>query len=398
MEVPLTPDPGLVARWRLDPEVTFLNHGSFGACPVEVLAYQQRLRDRLETEPVRFFLREYQELLDCARVELAAFLGADPARLAFVPNATAGVNTVLRSLELAPGDEILVTDHEYPACRNAVDRVAADAGARVVLAPVPFPLDDAGRAAEAVLGRVGPRTRLVLVDHVTSQTGLVLPVESILAGLAGRGVPVLVDGAHAPGMLALDLDRLGADFYTGNCHKWLCAPKGAAFLWVREPERWPVRPLATSHGASAPEGPRPRFQVELDWTGTFDPTAWLTVQAAIRAVGAMLPGGWEAVRARNRALALAARGLVCDRLGVEPPCPAEMVGSLAALPLPHDDGVHRPIDPLQDALWHDHRIEVPVIPWPSPPHRVLRLSAMLYNGLDQYHHLADALARTLQRA
>jgi isopenicillin-N epimerase len=398
VEIPRTPDPDLVARWRLDPTVTFLNHGSFGACPVEVLDHQRQLRDRLEAEPVRFFLREHQGLLDTARDALAELLGAAPGRLAFVANATTGVNTVLRSLRFGPGDEILVTDHEYPACRNAVDRVAAESGARVAVAEVPFPLTDGDSASAALLGRVGARTRLVVVDHVTSQTGLALPVETIVSELASRGVPVLVDGAHAPGMLALGLDRLGADFYTGNCHKWLCAPKGAGFLYVREPDRWPVVPLVTSHGAGAPPGHRPRFLVEMDWTGTSDPTARLSVPAAIRAVGAMVPGGWDAVRARNRGLALAARTLLCARLGVEPPCPDQMIGSLVSLPLPDGDGAPHEIDPLQEALWQRHRIEVPVIPWPRPPRRLLRISAMLYNGLDQYRRLADALADELQGA
>lgn len=397
MEVPRAPDPELVARWRLDPEVTFLNHGSYGACPLEVLAFQQALRERLEAEPVRFFLREHQGLVDAARDALAAFLGASPGRLAFVPNATTGVNTVLSSLRFEPGDEIVVTDHEYPACRNAVDRIASEAGARVAVARVPFPLRHRAEAAEAVLDRVGRRTRLVLVDHVTSQTGLVLPVETIVGDLAGRGVPVLVDGAHAPGMVPLALDALGADFYVGNCHKWLCAPKGVGFLHVREPERWPLLPLVTSHGASAPPGRRPRFQVELDWTGTSDPTAWLSVPAALRVVAAMVPGGWREVRERNRALVLAGREALCTRLGVEPPAPGGMTGSLASIPLPDGDGAERPVDPLQDLLWHGHRIEVPVIPWPHPPHRVLRISAMLYNGLDQYHRLADALSALLER-
>jgi isopenicillin-N epimerase len=361
-----------------------------------VLEAQARLRERLESEPVRFFARDYEGLLDAARSRLAGFLGAEPEQLVFVPNATSGVSTALASLGLGPGDEILVTDHEYPACRNAVEATAAKAGVRVVTARVPFPLDDVAQAFDAILGAVTPGTRAALVDHVTSQTGLVLPAADLVAALHRRGVRVIVDGAHAPGMLDLGLDRLGADLYTGNLHKWVCAPKGAAFLFVREPETASVRPLVTSHGASAPPGPRSRFWLEHDWTGTFDPTAWLAVPAALDEVGGMLRGGWPEVRRRNRSLALAARRVLAERLGVEPPCPDGMVGGLASLPLPEGDGVVRPIDPIQDALWERHRIEVPVIPWPRPPHRVLRISAQLYNGLGQYERLADALAELLE--
>ena len=394
--VPRSANPALVARWNLDPSVTFLNHGSFGAAPRAVLAAQAEMRARLEAEPVRFFLREYQELLDGSRARLAGFLGAAPEQLAFVPNATTGVNTALASLDLQPNDELVVTDHEYPACRNAIEVTAARTGARVVVVRVPFPLDDAARAVEAMLGAVTPRTRAALVDHVTSQTGLVLPLAEIVEALHLRGIRVIADGAHAPGMLDLELERLGADLYTGNLHKWVCAPKGAAFLFVREPERANVRPLVTSHGASAPAGTRSRFWLEHDWTGTFDPTAWLTVPAALDEVGSMLPGGWPEVRASNRALALAARRVVADRLGVAAPCPDDMIGSLATLLLPDGESVRRDIDPLQDALWERHRIEVPVIPWPAPPRRLLRLSAQLYNGLDQYERLADALAELLR--
>ena len=394
--VPRVPDPALVARWGLDPDITFLNHGSFGAAPRAVLEAQGRLRQRLEAEPVRFFLRELEGLLDEARARLARFVGAQTDQLVFVPNATTGVNTALASLDLGAGDELLVTDHEYPACRNAVTSLAARTGAHVTVARIPFPIAHPPNAVEAILAAVTPRTRAALIDHVTSQTGLVLPAAEIVDALRRRGVRVIVDGAHAPGMLELDLDDLGADLYTGNLHKWVCAPKGAAFLYVRDPDRRPVRPLVTSHGASAPAGPRPRLWLEHDWTGTSDPSAWLAVPAALDEVGALLPGGWPEVRERNRALALAARRVLADRLDATLPCPADMVGSFASLSLPDGDGVVRAIDPLQDALWHRHRIEVPVIPWPAPPRRVLRISAQLYNGLEQYERLADALGALLE--
>jgi isopenicillin-N epimerase len=385
----------LAALWPLDHDVVFLNHGSFGACPREVLRYQAALRDEMEAEPVRFLSREIDDRLDAARTALAAFVGADPGDLAFVVNATSGVNAVLRSRVFAAGDELLVTDHAYNACRNTLNFVAERAGARVVVVSVPFPVGSPGDVVDAVLGGVTPRTRLALLDHVTSPTGLILPVERLSAALRSRGVDVLIDGAHAPGMLPLNLAALGATYYTGNCHKWLCAPKGAAFLWIRRDRQLEVRPLTISHGANAVRPGRSRFRLEFDWTGTSDPTAWLTVPRAIEYLGGLLPGGWPELIARNHALAVDARRLLCEALDAPPPCPDEMIGSLASLRLPDGDGeAHwRRTDPLQRRLFEAWGIEVPVMSWPAAPRRLIRVSAQLYNRREHYERLAQALAK-----
>jgi isopenicillin-N epimerase len=388
-------DSDVRSHWGLDPSVLFLNHGSFGACPRPVLALQQSLRERMEAEPVRFLGLELEALWDEARGSLAAFIGADPADVVFVPNATTGVNTVLASLRISPRDELLVTDQEYNACRNALDEAARRAGARVVVAPLPFPAASPEEAVEAILRRATERTRLLLVDHVVSQTALVMPVAALVREMATRGVETLVDGAHGPGMLPLDLSSLGAAYYTGNCHKWLCAPKGAALLHVRRDLQPGVRPLVISHGANSPRADRSRFLLEFGWTGTHDPTPYLCVAEAIRFLGSLLPGGWPEVMTRNRALALRGRRLLCDALGIAEPCPESMVGSMAAVPLPDAPGPKpRPPlfqDPLQIALWERHRIEVPVIYWPAFPRRVLRLSAQLYNEPAHYKKLAEAV-------
>ena len=385
-------------NWTLDPDVAFLNHGSFGACPRPVLQAQQRLRERIERQPVRFFVRDLQGLLDAARRELAGFLGADAENLAFVSNATTGVNSVLRSLKWNAGDELLTTDHEYNACRNALDFVAERAGAKVVVAKIPFPIASPDEALEALLARVTERTRIALFDHVTSQTGLVLPVEQAVREFHARGVETLVDGAHAPGMLPLELGALGATYYTGNCHKWLCAPKGAAFLHVSSERRDEIRPVVISHGANAPRSDRPRFRHEFDWVGTDDPTAALCVPEAIRFMESLLPGGWPALREQNRRLVLTGRKLLCEALGIEAPCPDSMIGTLASLPLPA--GSPEPptsalyADPLQNELLA-RGIEVPVIPWPAPPQRLIRISAQIYNRPEQYEQLARSLSEIL---
>jgi len=393
------PDPA--RHWSLDSETIFLNHGSFGACPLPVLDEQSRWRAVMESQPVDFFVRRVEGHLDAARNRLAAFLGADPENLVWVPNATTGVNAVLRSLELGPGDELLTTDHAYNACRNALEYTAERSGATVVVAEVPFPISSSAEAGMAILDRVGPRTRLALVDHVTSPTGLVFPIGEIVAQLQARGVDTLVDGAHAPGMVPLDLESLGAAYYAGNCHKWLCAPKGAGFLHVRPDRQDTIVPTSISHGANSPRTDRSRFQLLFDWTGTADPTAYLAVPTALDFMAGLLPGGWEAVMAANRSLALGGRSLLCEALRVPVPAPEEMIGSLAAVPLPPADRSDQPPasslygDPLQEVLLERWKVEVPIVPWPGWPSRLVRVSAQVYNRPEQYSTLASALKELL---
>lgn len=399
---PTTPaaDPRL---WHLQPEVTFLNHGSFGACPRRVLEIQSEWRARLERQPLQFLARELEPALDAARTALAQFVGARTDDLVFVPNATHGINTVLRSLEFRAGDELLVTDQEYNACRNALNFAAERSGARVVVVSLPYPIRHADELIAPILAGVTPRTRLALVDHVTSQTGLVLPMARLVAELNQRGIDTLVDGAHAPGMVPLELERLGAVYYAGNCHKWLCAPKGAGLLCVRRDRQALIRPLTISHGANSPRQDRSRFLLEFGWQGTFDPSAYLCVPEAIRFLGHLRPGGWPEIMATNRALALVARKQLCAALKTPAPCPDDCIGSLATVPLPdapQNAWPRLPINeyPLQDALRERHGIEVPIMSWPAPPKRVVRISAQLYNSLPQYEQLARCLAQELVTA
>jgi isopenicillin-N epimerase len=387
--------------WTLDASVTFLNHGSFGACPTAVLEAQAEWRARLEREPVAFFVRDLEQLLDEARGAVAGFVGCDAEDLAFVPNATTGVNAVLGSLAptFAPGDEILFTNQGYGACANALALLAERTGIRVVVANVPFPLARPDEVVDAILAAATPRTKLALVDHITSPTGVVFPIARIVAALAERGIDTLVDGAHGPGMVPLELEQLGAAYYAGNFHKWVCAPKGAAMLHVRRDRQARIRPLVTSHGASAPRQDRSRFRLEFDWTGTNDPTSVLCVPTALRVMGGLLPGGWPMLMASNRALALAGRRLLAEEFDQALPCPDEMIGSLAALPLPDGD-VAPPTgtpyaDALQEALVSRHHIQVPIMPWPARPKRLVRIAAQIYNAPEQYDYLAGALRTEL---
>ena len=392
----------LAQHWTLDPRIDFLNHGSFGACPKPVLEAQTELRARMERQPLQFLARDLEGLLDEARGDLARFIGADPDDLAFVPNATSGVNTVIRSLELEPGDELLTTDHAYNACRNAL-HWQERRGAKVVVAAVPWPIAGPSQVVDAVLGAVTARTRLALLDHVTSPTGIIFPVEEIVGRLQERGIDSLIDGAHAPGMVPLDVRGIGAAYFTGNCHKWLCAPKGAAFLYVRRDRQQRIRPLTISHGANAARTERSRFRLEFDWTGTDDPTPFLCIPHALRFLGSLVPGGWPDLIERNHALAVRGRKLLCEALRVEAPAPEEMLGSLASVPLPDAKG-EMPLargvfwHPLQRALLERHDLEVPVMPFPALPRQLIRISAQAYNSEDQFARLAAALRTELQLA
>jgi isopenicillin-N epimerase len=376
-------------HWTLDPQIVFLNHGSFGACPRPVLEAQSRWREELEREPVLFFVRRLPELLDAARHDVARFVGARPEDLVFLRNATSGVNAVLRSLELAPGDALLVTDHAYGACKNALDYVVQRTRLRLDVASIPLPIADASETVERIASCVTSQTKLALIDHVTSQTGLVFPIAKIVRALRERGVETLVDGAHAPGMVALDVQQIDAAYYAANLHKWVCAPKGAAFLVAREDRQRGLHPLTISHGFSA-RGPRAAFLEEFDWTGTDDPTPALAAPAAIAFIASLFTGGWDEARTHNRELALQARALLSQALGVAPIAPDSMIGALASLPLP--DRAMTGIDPLQTALLDRHAIEVPVFPWPASPRRLLRISAAPYNTLAEYQALRRALA------
>ena len=390
--------------------MTFVNHGSYGACPLPVLQEQAALREEMERDPVRFLGDGLERRLDAARESLAAFLGAQPEDLAFVPNATTAVNTVLRSLELRPEDEILTTDHEYNACLNTIDEACRAGGGRMVVARVPFPLSSPDDVLDAITRAVSTRTRLAVVSHVTSPTGLIFPIERLVATFAERGIDTLVDGAHAPGMVPLELDALGAAYYAGNVHKWLCAPKGTGFLHVRRDRQPTIRPLVISHGANSPRTDRSRFHQELDWVGTADVTGYLAIPAAIEFVGSLLPGGWAEVMATNRALAIIGRDIIRGALDQPQPAPDEMIGAMASLVVPDDLGPPPPKMPTgaprgatfpPDALHHllqdGYGIQVPVGLWPPveqadrPRLRLLRVSAQLYNQPADYDRLAAAL-------
>lgn len=377
--------------------ITYLNHGSFGACPNDILQKQQELIRRLEGQPVRFFIEELEPLQAQTRKALAGLMNADWQDIVPVRNATEGVNAVLRSLHFKKDDEILITDHGYNACSNAVRFVAERAGCNVSVAKLPFPLHDADELKRAILLQVTKKTRLVLIDHITSATAIVLPVKEIVEKLNRLGIESLVDGAHAPGQIPVNLADINPTYYTGNCHKWLCTPKGAAFLYVRRDRQPEIRPLVISHGANSRRQDLSRFQIEFLWQGTHDPTAFLCVPAAIAFLEKLYPGGLDELMRQNHSKVLQGQKLLCESLDLEAPVPAELHAAMASVILP--EKFCKPSDStsekswLNTLLWNDYKIECMVSYFAPLEKCVLRLSAQYYNEIDDYRRLVEALKK-----
>jgi isopenicillin-N epimerase len=373
------------ALWPLESTVAHLNHGAFGAVPDPVLDEQRSWRERMETNPLRFFTREVGDALVQARAEVAAFLGADPDSIAFVRNATTAVSTVLSSLRLASGDEVVVTDHAHGAVRLAVDRFCREAQARAV--QVDLPLEAADDEVEAaVVAAIGPRTRLVLLDQVTSPTARRLPLVSLVPAIRERGATVFVDGAHAPGMLQVELDRLGADYWTGNLHKWCCAPRGTGVLHAATELRSTLRPLVGGWGDLD------AFPASFDQIGTDDPTAWLAAPRALRVLGGL---GWNRLRAHNVALAVAGQELVAAALDhAGSGLPRDPAVSMQIVPLPA--GIAADVgeaNALQDRIGEEIAVEVGVMSFRG--RGFIRVSAQAYNCPADYERLARDLPALL---
>lgn len=373
-------------EWGLDSDFLTVNHGSYGATPLAVRAEQDRWRQRMEAQPTRFFFLELPGALREAAAVLARFLGADPQGVAFSPNATSGANAVLRSMHFVAGDEVLHVSHVYNAVRNSIAYVAEQAGAKAVIADLPFPRPEPAAIVKSIERAVTKRTRIAVIDHITSPSGLVLPVEEIVRLCHAADVPVLIDGAHGPGQVALDLRQLDVDWYVGTCHKWLCAPKGCGFIYARADRREDLHPVTISHGYGG------GFTTEFDWTGTMDPSAFLSLPASIAFYEKL---GGVALRERNRRLAAEAATLLAGALKTEVGARPEMAGSMGLVRLPialeatrsevlkvrhalQAAGTDAPVHPLNGALW-------------------LRLSAYAYNEIGDYERLGELLPGVLKR-
>jgi isopenicillin-N epimerase len=380
-------------HWLLDPDVVYLNHGTVGAPPTRVLRTQQRLRDEMERQPSRFVLRELNAELPMPwRAEsrlreaaggVAPFLGARADDLVFVPNVTTGLNAVLRSVPLGPGDEVVIADWAYGAVTIAARLVACERGAALRIVEMPYPVRESGEIVDAFVSALTPRTKLVVADHITAQTALVLPIAAIAAACRARGVPILVDGAHAPGSIAVDITAIGADWYSANLHKWAHAPRSCGILWAK-PEhhatlRHPIVSWGSGHG----------FHAEFEHQATCDPTSYL---AAPEGIALLREWNFDAVLSYMHALAREAAGLLSERWGTTPGAPDDMIGAMITVPLPEAAGTTTDqATRLRLALLVEDRIEVQLHAWRG--RLWTRISAQVYNDREDIMRLADAVQR-----
>ena len=395
----------LKAQWRIRPDTIYLNHGSYGPSPVSVRAARRELLDRLDDQPMDFLMRTFEPAWHAARDRLARFVGASGGNLIFVENATVGMNVVAESFPLARGDEVLLTDHEYGAVRRIWQRAAQRAGAAANIVELPLPFRTPVETVDAIFAAATSRTRLIVVSHITSPTAVILPVRQICEQARARGIAVAIDGPHAPAQVPLAIDELGCDFYMGSCHKWLCAPFGSGFLYVAPQRQSLVQTPVLSWGRQPPT-PIECWADEFVWAGTRDPTPYLAVPAAIEFMEQV---GWESFRARTHWLAQQARRKLVELTGLEPMVPDDLAwyGTMAHVPLPparnaarqsnppprHSDAA--PLNPLQQALWREFGIEVPVIEFRG--RRYIRVSCHLYNDTRDIDRLIAGLGELLAK-
>lgn len=384
------------ARFPIQEGLIQLNNGSYGCCPEVVGAAQTELRRRLEADPVRFFKSDLEHYCDDTREALARFVRVRAEDLVLVSNGTFAVATVLNNLELAPGDEILVTDHEYMATMNELRKICGTTGAVVKIAEMPFPAVSAEKVIESVVGAMTDRTKLVMVSHIASASAIILPVKEIVAAANERGITSFVDGAHTPGQIDLDISDIDPTWYAASCHKWLATPKGTGFIYTSPTRQDGFKPVVLSCREHEKRTDRKEYLCDFDYVGTNDYTGNLVIPVAIEHMGNQMPGGWDELRQRNHDLVVHGAKLVCDAIGIEQLVPDSMIGSMVGIPLP---GECEPGELMGEGLWDrlylNHGIQVPIWDLPGVHPRVMRVSAQLYNTVEDFERLAGALREEL---
>lgn len=397
MKMQLPPYSTQEKYWNHNKEIVFLNHGSFGSCPTSILDMQTKLRDQMESELVHFMTIDLESLYWENKNSLATFVNCDTNDLILVRNATMGVNTVMHSLQFNEGDEILTHSHAYGACLNTLKFYAAKHKCNLIIAKVPFPIKNPDEVVDAFIKSITPKTKFAMVDHITSATGIVFPVEAIVKELESRGIEVLVDGAHAPGMVHLDIDKLGASYYTGNCHKWICSPKGTALLHVRKDKQYKISPLQVSHIHDLYPDSEKYWSAQFIWPGTEDFTAYCLIKDTIEFMGNML-GSWDQLRNRNMEMCLKARKMLANTIGTELPAPENMISHLSNILVPIKAELPKSflhnMPPLKQILFNDYKIQVPVFVFDNDdPKYYVRISVQAYNSWEQYEYLGACLKK-----
>ncbi|HPS28750.1 MAG TPA: aminotransferase class V-fold PLP-dependent enzyme [bacterium] len=381
----------------IEPGFTALNHGSFGSCPAEIINYQFELVKKMESLTTRFFTRIVKDLNAESMYSLSRFVNASSADMIFIRNATTAANAVINSMTFKPGDEIVTTNLIYGSCRNALDYAAQTKGAVIKKANIPFPVKSENEIAESILGLITKKTKLIFIDHVTSETALILPVQKICDEANRLGIDVFIDGAHAPGMLPLDISAINPTYYTGNCHKWICAPKGTAFLFVRPEKQESVIPPIISNYFCQGETSNARFHSSFDWSGTMDYTNYACVGKTIDYLENKVSGGWNGIMKRNHELVITGRNIITKELHLDQYLPDELIGSMATIKLNStaDIDPKTGIDLIQMELLDKYNIETVITTLYPTKQRILRISAALYNNETDYEKLAEALKKII---
>lgn len=385
------PDP-MMSKWALRRDIVHMDHGSSGACPTEILDHQNSLRWDLDRGSPEFFLSHWSPRHRAAKEALARFVKADYDELLLTPGSTLGLNIVTQSQRFQPGDELLTTNHAYKSVTMLLEHVAARDGAKIVVADVPFPVKSPDVVVEAIMAHVTERTRFAIIDHIVSRTSLVFPIKRIVKELAARGVETLVDGAHGPGQVAVDLHDIGSAYYTSSCHKWMCAPRGVGFMYARRDRISTLKPLIiarTGHWRDSDVGSYSWLEHTFEWNGCHDPSAMHSLPRVIEFLETAMPGGHAAMVKRNHELAVEARRRVLGILGIDIPCPNDMIANMVTFPLP--DSVlpeAAGVLPLCKRLWEKDRAEIQCYHWPAYPKRIFRFSVQLHNSMHQFIWLA----------
>ena len=386
------------ARFPIRPGITMLNNGSYGLTPSVVRDAQIELQRRLEEDPVRFFKADLEDYNDDTRHAIGAFTRTNPTHIALVPNGTFAVATVLNNLDLSPGDEILLTDHEYMATFNELSKVCRETGAKVVVAKIPYPEVTPELVVDSIVSKMSDRTRIVLISHITSASALVMPVKRIVAAAKERGILTFLDGAHTPGQIDLNIGDLDPTWYAASCHKWLACPKGTGFIYTSPNQHKGFMPMVLSCRVHESRPERAAFLCDFDYTGTNDYTGNMVIPVAIEHMGAQLPGGWGELRQRNHDLVMRGAKIICDMLGIEQRVPESMLANMVSIPLP---GTCEPSNLLGEGLWDrlylNHGLQVPVWDLPGVCDRMTRISAQLFNTIEDYERLGEALRIELDK-
>ncbi len=381
--------------WNLRKDIVFLNHGSFGANPKFITEKQKEYIDLLESEPVDFSVRQWYPLYYDNKKALAEFAGTSEHNIYLVPNTTIGINHILHNMNDSE-KQWLTTNHGYGACLHAFNKIGERKGNEITKVNIPFPLHDESQILEAIQHGIGPRTSIAMIDYISSATGIVFPIKKIIDLLHSKDIRVIVDASHAPGMVDFVLDELGADYFVANCHKWICSPKGSAFVYVHPKHQKEYKPVFYSFYNDWDIDREAHWSNQFIWEGTKDYSAYLCIKDALEYLPSLVSGGWDEIKQRNKSLALEGATLLAEKLEVELPVPKSMLGNIVTIPL-WDDKIpsinFNYYTEVKNILYDQYKIEVPCFFFPQAPKQYFRISAQLYNSIEQYAYLADSLLK-----